>query len=125
MLDVFRNILLIIRVAKIRSIERSGDIKLALSRIRQVKYQGSLEAFKETYTARLMVLNRDRDAMDFVRRTEKYIEKTKYPQDYGEYCLAYCRYLEAVLTKADLTASRREAEHQPATPFVRSTLLLT
>jgi hypothetical protein len=119
-----KDVLLLIRLGRVRALESRGDMPGALRAIEAISYEGSHAGFVATYTARLLVITKDPRALTDVENVRDFIRQNDGELCYSSYCLAYSNYLERVLRQLPYEQAGATVLKQPSTRFVRNSLLV-
>ena len=124
MFQRIRDVRLMIRLSRLTALEARGDYPGALEAVERISYGGPLAAVLGAYISKLIAMNRDARALDYVRSVRRLIRECESNLDCRSYCVAYCDYLECVLSDQPYELAGKMASSQPASRFVRGILLI-
>src|SRR3954453_8061099 len=122
MFQRFKDVRLMIRLSRLRALEAQGDYSSALEAVERISYGGPLAAVLGAYISKLIAMNRDARALDYVRSVRRFIRECEGSLDCRSYCVAYCDYLECMLSDQPYELAGKKASSQPASRFVRDLL---
>ena len=124
MLQRIRDVLLLVRLGRVRGYEARHDHVGALRAIESISYSGRYSGLVAAYTTRLLAMTRDERAFGHVRNVRRFIREHEAQLAYADYCLAYCDYLECVLLRRPHAEAGAEVLRQKSSSLVRRTLLV-